>query len=62
MTAFSMTDKNKIQATINQFSQGNLRTNAIALFNALGYQSSLTFAEPTSVERYSQIWCIGNFD
>ncbi len=37
-----MTDKNKLQTLINQFSNGDLRANALALFNELGYSSSRT--------------------
>ena len=43
-----MTNKNKLQTLINQFSGGDLRANAIALFNELGYQSPRTFNKPVN--------------
>jgi hypothetical protein len=43
-----MTDKNKLQTLINQFSGGDLRTNALALFKELGYQSPRTFDKPVA--------------
>jgi hypothetical protein len=41
-----MTNKNKLQTLINQFSDGDLRANALALFKELGYQSPRTFNKP----------------
>jgi tRNA1(Val) A37 N6-methylase TrmN6 len=43
-----MTDKNTLQTLINQFSGGDLRTNALALFKELGYQSPRTFNKPVA--------------
>lgn len=43
-----MTDKNKLQTLINQFSDGDLRANALALFKELGYQSPRTFNKPVN--------------
>ena len=43
-----MTDKNKLQTLINQFSGGDLRANSIALFKELGYQSPRTFNKPVA--------------
>ncbi len=37
-----MSNKNTIQTIINRFSSGDLKTNAFAFFNALGYSSSRT--------------------
>jgi adenine-specific DNA-methyltransferase len=46
-----MTDKKIISSCIKKFSNGSLSANALALFSALGYQSSLTFNVPTSIEK-----------
>ncbi len=37
-----MTNKNKLQTLINRFADGDLKTNALALFKELGYSSSRT--------------------
>ena len=49
-----MTDKNIISSCINQFSHGDLRANSLALFSALGYQSTLTFSSQTSIDNVFQ--------
>jgi len=51
-----MTDKKIISSCINQFLHGDLRANSLALFGALGYQSTLTFSSPISIDN------IFNFD
>jgi hypothetical protein len=51
-----MTDKKIISYCINQFLHGDLRANSLALFGALGYQSTLTFSSPISIDN------IFNFD
>ncbi len=49
-----MTDKKLISSCINQFSHGSLSANALALFKKLGYQSTLTFNVPTSIDKVFQ--------
>ncbi|MEI6744741.1 MAG: N-6 DNA methylase [Methylococcaceae bacterium] len=43
-----MTDKHTLQTLINQFSGGDLKANALALFKELGYQSPRTFNKPVA--------------